>query len=201
MARPPKITNEEILAAAREIFLAQGMGASTLEIAEKAGISEASIFKRFSTKQDLFLAAMGITEKPDWIKALATQTPTQNLKAELPLICQQALSFYQEVLPRAFMMMGQGKPPRPIPPPPMIRDCPLLAKFLDQAIAQGYLRPCDSMTIARMIIGSISNYVITEHLANTFPARLSELELKPSNPDDFMESLIESLWNGIAPEP
>jgi AcrR family transcriptional regulator len=45
MARPPKITNEEILAAARQVFLEQGEGGSTLEIAEKAGISEASIFK------------------------------------------------------------------------------------------------------------------------------------------------------------
>ncbi|MEO3704046.1 helix-turn-helix domain-containing protein [Trichormus azollae] len=30
-------------------------GASTLEIAQKAGISEASIFKPFSTKEELFL--------------------------------------------------------------------------------------------------------------------------------------------------
>jgi AcrR family transcriptional regulator len=57
MARSPKITNEEILAAARE-----GFGASTLAIAKKAGISEASNFKRFTTKQALFLAAIGVTE-------------------------------------------------------------------------------------------------------------------------------------------
>ncbi len=64
MARPPKITNDEILAAARQVFLEEGMGASTLKIAEKAGIAEASIFKRFATKQALFLAAIGISETP-----------------------------------------------------------------------------------------------------------------------------------------
>ena len=36
MARTPKITNEEILAAARQVFLEQGEGGSTLEIAQKA---------------------------------------------------------------------------------------------------------------------------------------------------------------------
>jgi Bacterial regulatory proteins, tetR family len=41
MPRPPKITNEEILVAARQVFLEQGESGSTLEIAEKAGISEA----------------------------------------------------------------------------------------------------------------------------------------------------------------
>jgi hypothetical protein len=44
MPRPPKITNEEILAAARQVFLAEGINGSTLEIGQKAGISEASIF-------------------------------------------------------------------------------------------------------------------------------------------------------------
>ena len=32
MARPPKITNEEILTAARQVFLEEGFGASTLAI-------------------------------------------------------------------------------------------------------------------------------------------------------------------------
>jgi Bacterial regulatory proteins, tetR family len=64
MARTPKITNEAILAVAQQLFLEQGEKASTLEIANKAGISEASIFKRFATKQALFLAAIGITAPP-----------------------------------------------------------------------------------------------------------------------------------------
>ena len=36
MARSPKITNEEILAAARQVFLTQGVNASTVALAEKA---------------------------------------------------------------------------------------------------------------------------------------------------------------------
>jgi AcrR family transcriptional regulator len=45
MARIPKITNEQILEAAREVFLEKGFSGSTLEIAARSGVSEASIFK------------------------------------------------------------------------------------------------------------------------------------------------------------
>jgi AcrR family transcriptional regulator len=92
MARPPKITNEEILTAARQVFLEEGFGASTLAIAEKAGISEASIFKRFGTKEGLFIEAMGVFDTPQWVKNLSNQQPTADIKSELTEICKQMLA-------------------------------------------------------------------------------------------------------------
>jgi AcrR family transcriptional regulator len=83
MVRTPKITNEAILAVAQQLFLGQGEKASTLEIANKAGIFEASIFKCFVTKQALFLAAIGITETPQWVKDLPRHQPTPAIKSEL----------------------------------------------------------------------------------------------------------------------
>ena len=204
MARTPKITNEEILAAARQVFLEQGIGASTLAIAEKAGISEASIFKRFRTKQALFLAAMGIAEMPQWVKVLMNQTPTAEIKSELTEICQQMLAFYQEVLPRVMMMMVQGNTPYPpqfppqLPPPP-VRDSQLLAQFLDRAIAQGHLRSIDSLTIGHMITGSITNYVITKNVLSKLSFPLPFAKREPLEPEAFIHNLIETLWSGIAP--
>src|SRR5438093_1780676 len=58
MSRPPTITTEQILNAAREVFLEKGIQASTAEVARRAGVAEGSIFKRFRTKQELFLRAM-----------------------------------------------------------------------------------------------------------------------------------------------
>jgi AcrR family transcriptional regulator len=104
MTRTPKIANEEILAAARQVFLEQGFGASTSVIAEKAGILETLIFKRFTTKQALFLAAMGIPETPKWVKTLSNDRPTAAVKSELTDICEQMFAFYQEVLPRVMML-------------------------------------------------------------------------------------------------
>jgi AcrR family transcriptional regulator len=200
MARPPKITNEAILAAARQVFLTQGVGASTVEIAEKAGISEASIFKRFGTKQALFLAAMG-AETPKWVKELPHQAPTAAIKTELTDITTQMLDFYQVVLPRVMMMMTQTKMPHPpLMPPPPIRDAYILAGFIDRAIAARHLRPCDAITIANMIVGSIVNYVISSNVPQNLLVPLPFPVPPTVPPDRFTHNLIETLWHGIAPE-
>jgi AcrR family transcriptional regulator len=200
MPRPPKITNEEILAAAREVFLAQGGSGSTLEIAEKAGISEASIFKRFSTKQALFLAAIGISETPQYVKLLSSQTPTAEIRSELTEICAQMAEFYQEVMPRVIMMMTQTKSSLPPLVPPPLRDSQLFAGYLDRAIAQGLLKPCDSMTVAHAIVGAVQNYSMTQTIANKIPFPLPFIlpKLKSVEPQTFVHNLIETIWVGIA---
>jgi AcrR family transcriptional regulator len=200
MARPPKITNQEILAAARQIFLEQGGNASTLLIAETAGISEASIFKRFATKQALFLAAMGITEIREWVDVLAHDTPTAAVKSELLEICTQMLEFYQEVMPRVFMLMTQGDSSQPpLVPPPPVRDSQLLAGYLDRAILAGHLRSCDTITVAHMIVGAMTNYVVNQNIADKWPVGMPLPEIHQIEPSIFIHNLIETLWVGIAP--
>ena len=200
MPRPPKITNEEILAAAREVFLAQGESGSTLEIAEKAGISEASIFKRFSTKQALFLAAIGISETPQYVKLLSSQTPTAEIRSELTEICTQMVGFYQEVMPRVMIMMTQTKSSLPPLVPPPFRDSQLFAGYLDRAISQGLLKPCDAMTVAHAIVGAINSYAMTQAIANKIPFPLPFVlpEPKSVEPTTFVHNLIETMWVGIA---
>jgi AcrR family transcriptional regulator len=202
MARPPKITNEEILAAARQVFLEQGESGSTLEIAQKAGISEASIFKRFSTKQALFLAAIGISETAQYVKLLSSQTQTAEIRLELTEVCTQMLGFYQEVMPRVMMMMTKTKSSLPPMVPPPLRDAQLFAGYLDRAIAQGQLKPCDSMTVAHAIVGAIQNYAMTQTIATKIPFPIPFVlpKLKSIEPEIFIHNLIETLWPGIAPD-
>lgn len=47
---------ERILAAAIEVFAERGLEASTAEIAARAGVGEATLFRRFPTKDDLVTA-------------------------------------------------------------------------------------------------------------------------------------------------
>ena len=60
--RPPKIDPADILKVAREVFLARGIRATTQEVAERAGVSEGSIFYRFKSKEGLFREAMEVSE-------------------------------------------------------------------------------------------------------------------------------------------
>jgi len=58
MGRKKTITDAALLEAAREVFVEAGFGASTKEIARRAGVSEGVIYQRFATKDELFFAAM-----------------------------------------------------------------------------------------------------------------------------------------------
>jgi AcrR family transcriptional regulator len=51
---------ERIVAAAMEVFAARGLEASTAEIAARAGVGEATLFRRFPTKDDLVTAIIGV---------------------------------------------------------------------------------------------------------------------------------------------
>jgi AcrR family transcriptional regulator len=48
-----------LLQAAREVFAEQGLGASSKEIARRAGVGIATLFRRFPTRQDLLVATFG----------------------------------------------------------------------------------------------------------------------------------------------
>jgi AcrR family transcriptional regulator len=58
MGRKKTISDANLLAVARAVFIEQGFGASTKEIARRAGVSEGVLYQRFSTKDELFFAAM-----------------------------------------------------------------------------------------------------------------------------------------------
>ncbi|MEH2411195.1 TetR/AcrR family transcriptional regulator [Nostoc sp.] len=209
MARIPRITNQQILEAARQVFLQQGFGASTLEIAQQAGISEASIFKRFSTKEELFFAAMGIPEKPLWVNELESLCGKGDLKENLINICLQIMEFYRDVLPRIMMLRSRGNAMPELggkEPTPML-DVKVLTAFLEREINQDRLRPCDPQTVAHILVGSVMNYVFLEQMSSQVSIPTAELAigtyLNSGDPATeasvFILSIVDIVWQGIAP--
>ncbi|OUL27163.1 TetR family transcriptional regulator [Nostoc sp. RF31YmG] len=194
MARVPRITNQQILTAAREAFLQKGFGCSTQEIAQKIGISEASIFKRFSTKEELFFAAMGIPETPPWVKEMESLSGKGELKENLIQLCLGILEFHRDVMPRIMMLRSRGnalpelgvklesKP---------IQDIKLLTAFLEHEIEQGRLRACQPQAIAHILLGSLMNYIFLE--------QISSPEYIPTDELVFIQNLVDILWQGISP--
>ncbi|AFY41107.1 TetR/AcrR family transcriptional regulator [Nostoc sp. PCC 7107] len=208
MARKPKITNQQILEAAREVFLQQGFGGSTIEIAQLAGISEASIFKRFSTKEELFFAAMGLPERPLWIKELENLCGTGNLKENLIQVCLQILEFYSEVLPRFMMLRSRGSAfPEPFTRKEqgLMQDVKVLTSFLEREISLSRLRPVNAKIVAHILVGTLMNYVLFEQKPcsqTSFtiePVKDFDLEHQPKVVFSFVQSLVEAIWLGIAP--
>ena len=61
MARTKKISDEQILEAARVVFAERGFAATTAQIATQAGISEGSIFRRWKSKDELLIDALELS--------------------------------------------------------------------------------------------------------------------------------------------
>jgi AcrR family transcriptional regulator len=98
MPRNKTITDEEILAVARTLFLKKGVNASTRDIAKQAGISEAVIYQRFGTKEDFFFTAMKLPEaRLDAIFCI--QTGEGNVVENLECLSLRIVNYFREVMP------------------------------------------------------------------------------------------------------
>ena len=193
MARPIKITDEQILEAARTVFLKEGISASTVEIARLAGVSEGSIFRRFPTKDALFRAAIKPPAVPSWVRELDLLAGQGEMRDNLTRIVGEIIRFAQERIP--FAMLGWShKPASDSASPeeaPIVRDSRRLAGFLQQEVARGRLRPCQVDMVARLLLGTCLNLVL-DSVVNKQPLTAEAI-------DRFTADLIETLWQGIAP--
>jgi AcrR family transcriptional regulator len=201
MPRPPKIKDEEILAAARSVFLEKGIRATTAEVARRAGIAEGSIFNRFPTKAALFQAAMRPTmEEPPWAQLLLDRAGKGDVRENLAEIGVQVLEFLRQIVP--IMMMSWSNPsgdislPEPLsgPNPPPLRAMRRLVAYFDAEIRAGRLRADDPELLARVFLGSLQNYVFFEVL-------LRAQDMMPLPATTYVRGVVQLLWNGAAPGP
>jgi AcrR family transcriptional regulator len=194
MPRPPTITDEQILRAAREVFLEKGVTATTAEVARRAGCAEGSIFKRFPTKTELFQAAMkGATELPEWIKTLCEGPGQGDLYNKLVQSGLEAIEFFRRIMP--LMMMSWSHPSAacdaPVQPP-AVRALKRLAAYFDAEMRLGRLRKHDPEIFARVYAGSMVHYVFMEVV-------LSAQEQLPLPPETFIRGLVDLIWSGARP--
>ena len=106
MPRNKTITDEEILAVARSLFLKEGAKASTRTLAKLVGISEAVIFQRFSTKEDLFFTAM-VPPAAQLDAIFSIHPGEKQVIANLESVSLQIVVYFREVMP-VFFILGQS---------------------------------------------------------------------------------------------
>jgi AcrR family transcriptional regulator len=98
---------QRLLQAAREVFADQGLDASSKEIARRAGVGIATLYRRFPTRQDLLVATFGpklaaYTEAID--RALKESDPWRGFCDYLTAITsmQQGDRGFRDILTQAF---------------------------------------------------------------------------------------------------
>ena len=200
MARPTRISIQAILDAARTVFLEDGHAATTAEVARRAGVAEGSIFKRFATKAELFRSAMQAEmDEPDWIRTLVLAREEDDPREVLMQVGLQAVAFFRRLMPLIMMQWSSGKEygvPEQLQGPnaPPLRALKILSAFFEREMRAERMRAHQPEIVARMLLGSIQNYVFFEIL-------LRAQAKMPLPVEDYLRGLIDVLWHGVAATP
>jgi AcrR family transcriptional regulator len=104
MGRHKTISDDNVLQVARDLFRAHGHTVTTREIAEAAGISEAILYQRFGSKDDLFFSAMH-PRGPDLEQLLGPQDPAEDAHTYLHAVVVRLGKYFGEVLPLVLRVM------------------------------------------------------------------------------------------------
>lgn len=95
-------TRERIIDAAAELMRTLGLARTTTrEIARAAGFSEATLYKHFADKEDLFLQVLHHRLPPlgELLTALPDRAGTGTVDEHLVAVVRRAIDFYAETMP------------------------------------------------------------------------------------------------------
>jgi AcrR family transcriptional regulator len=200
LARPVTIRDEDILEAARAAFLEGGIRTTTAEIAKRAGVSEGILFKRFHRKEELFRAALGGQYQPDneLHAALAARIGKGTVEETLVMVGNALMDKFFLMMPDWMMAWANTRGEATFewgkgPPPNMIKGQRALAGYIEGEMRLGRVKRGDAEIFARTFSGSIYLFCFTEVMFGKSP------EL-PMPRDAFVRGLVQSLWQGLAPE-
>ena len=193
IARPRQFTDEDILDATQACILEHGPSVSTNMIAERMGMSQAALFKRFGTKEKLFVAALSrpLTGAPlaDVLAAGPNDAPIQD---QLLLMGTGILFVMRKVVPCMAMLHAAGIDPKENlgnqdAPPMRVRK--LLTQWFQSAMDQGRIRSLDPHVMAVGFLGNLMVRPFREVI-------LGDTALQCSD-DAYVQQLIDQLWSGI----
>lgn len=153
---------------ARAVFLERGIQATTLEVAERAGVSEGAIFHRFKSKEGLFSAAMDFDPEAAPRRMLEAIRELEGLELRDALIhlATALLEVGRVALP--ILMMAWSNPGACTTPlfdrkRSKFREVlKALGGYFEQQMELGKLRRLDAEVLARTFLGAVHHFATTQ---------------------------------------
>lgn len=191
-----KNTKEAIVAAGLKLFSEKGyLGATTREIAKLAGVSEVTLFRHFSNKQNLFISVLQQYSFLPQLRELTKEFQKKPLKEALKVISINFLNElrakrdliniihaehkrYPEVLKEYFRNLSDS----------LITE---LAEFLRGYEREGILRDGDIFLMAQAFFGLFFSYFHCEELKGAIPEYRDE---------EIVEEYLKIYLRGILKE-
>ncbi len=195
MPRPRQVSDEQILESARAAFLQHGPGVSTTVIADDLGVSQAALFKRFGTKEQLMRRSMA-PQPPDWREVLGQGPDERSVPDQLRALGRTVSDFYERMVPCMATLRSAGVSPHELldddDVPPPIRGVRAVAAWMDVARAQGRIRDLDPGSFATAFLGALQSRAFLRHLSG---------DREPGgDAGQYVDQLVDLLWRGVAPE-
>jgi AcrR family transcriptional regulator len=195
--RPPSIDSEHLLAVAREVFLEQGIRATTFEVAARAGVSEGVLFHRFKSKEGLFSAAMEFDREAAPRRLLQAIEAIEGLEVH-DAIVQLATTLLEVGRVALPILMMSWSNPQPCTAPIFdkkrsnFRDVLKgLAAYFERQMDAGKLRRMDGEVLARTLLGAIHHFGMTRILLEGDDAAVMPEGM-------FVRGLADLILNGAA---
>lgn len=199
MARPRTIDDDDLLRAARGVFLAHGHTATTRQVAEAAGISEAVLYQRFGNKDELFFAAMR-PPPPDVAAILGPEAEPGDARGYVRRVVVRAGRHFADAIPLGLRLMTHPlfEPSRLGPTPPgggmSLRDG-LIAR-LDAFAARGELAG-DTAVAARVLLSLAHDWALAGAMSGGPPT--VQPANQPANRERELRAMVDAVWDGLRP--
>jgi AcrR family transcriptional regulator len=192
MGRHKTISDDAILEAARGVFGAHGHTATTRQIADAVGISEAVLYQRFGNKDDLFFAAM-LPPPPDVDALLGPPDPPADARHYLREAVVRIGRHFAAAIPFGLRLMTHPafEPSRlgPTPPggPNALRDG--LAARIEEFARRGQLAAPLPKVAAKVLISLAHDWALAGAMAPH----------GDRGRENALREMVDAVWTGLRP--
>lgn len=193
--RPRSFSDEELLDTARRCFLEHGPGVSTDLIAQELGVSQAALFKRFRTKQELMVRALLPLAPPPWVATIENGPDARPVLEQLRELAINIDAFVVQQLPCIAVLSSAGLRPSKVlnweeEGWPGLRAHLALVNWFSQLAAEGRIVAPSPVALVTAFSSSLQVPYFMKHALGS---------VAPDLGDDYRDRVVEMFWRAIEP--